>query len=879
MTESSTDFVDRADAALEIADRDPPASPTSEPSPYERRPSYQYARDFDPWAEKHKLALVPHPSHSKGPTHSNWQHQRPGREAFEETRDRNGYGENHGIGVLIRIDEHGCLIDFDMDRPEIWEALKALYPGTPWATFGTQGLHPSRLLIRVLQPKSPGSVDVPWPFPGDDGEKMRDLLQLRIGEKTEAGGGDKGCIAMIYGTRPDNTDIGPVNGLNSILTFDTWDDFAIFVLETVAVAVLTRIYPSKGDRHENFRLPVAAFLLDKLKLEPDQVRRIAFATASRAGDPDHEDWDNAISSTLDRIKRGLPITSRIDSRVRSVLRGVAVHFGRAVGHPSKSKGMRQVAEDIFANQTARLTDGRVVVTVNDTPYLIDSPEVTSHIWSRLAESNKTEMPDARHVRNVRDFVEAKATDLPKILDYAVQRGVTGGIAWMRGTGSSNYICFDDDGVRIETECPMILAAPAEPWPGLPAPRLADGVVVEGLRILRDRYLAGLVPSEQLKFALAILQGLRPGAHQYMPVVIVGPHGSAKTSRLWIMNMLIAPRIDWVVGSSVPDTRDLFAALRHRPVITFDNVSRLTQAQSDALAPLATGVSKSQRALFTDDREVTASGAWLILMSAISNPGYSPDWRSRTLVIHTDPIPTNQRMSEDRFRRLFIEDYPAILGAFLQLLHLAMKRVKTFDEDSLPYRPRMFDTAVFCETAREELNAAWDLALEPGDIARLLAGEEEESAIDALESAPFVSALVDFLDEARVHQSRFDQIAELYPSLEGVTLDQVREIVTDFHDWQGIYPTWGESVTARRQRDQERRDDHSIPTLEPPGRRYRSERDPTWPKTAEAVSRLLERHAAGLRVAGIEVIRDARRTGKKRRRLLSIRWVEGGKAVA
>lgn len=183
---------------------------------------------------------------------------------------------------------------------------------------------------------------------------------------------------------------------------------------------------------------------------------------------------------------------------------------------------------------------------------------------------------------------------------------------------------------------------------------------------------------------------------YLILILSGGHGSAKTTTAKVVRQLLDPRR--IPHKSLPASeRDLMIAARRHRVLSFDNLSRLSDAQSDALCRIATEGGFGTRALRSDDEEVELRAELPIILNGIGDIATRPDLLDRAILLTLPEIPDNQRLPETEFWAAFDAAYPRILGALLNRVALALRDADAVRQ-IVPSLPRMADAVVFATAA-------------------------------------------------------------------------------------------------------------------------------------------------------------------------------------
>ena len=195
----------------------------------------------------------------------------------------------------------------------------------------------------------------------------------------------------------------------------------------------------------------------------------------------------------------------------------------------------------------------------------------------------------------------------------------------------------------------------------------------------------------------LLAALRPRG-PYPILLVSGHHGSAKTTLVKIVRMLIdgnkAP-----TRSPPEKERELMVAAQNSHVIAFDNLSWVPEWLSDALCRLSAGGGFGVRELFADREEVVFGGVRPIVLNGIPDLASRPDLADRAVVVSLAPIDDDARRCEDEFWPAFERAAPGILGALLDGVAAALGGVEAVERRGLP---RMADFAAWVTAAESAL---------------------------------------------------------------------------------------------------------------------------------------------------------------------------------
>jgi hypothetical protein len=303
-----------------------------------------------------------------------------------------------------------------------------------------------------------------------------------------------------------------------------------------------------------------------------------------------------------------------------------------------------------------------------------------------------------------------------------------------------------------------------------------------------RPFVNVTDKDFLLLAAILVAAYRPTG-PYPILIIQGEQGSAKSTTARIVRALVDPN-QAPLRSLPRDERDLMIAARNGHLQSFDNLSYLSDFQSDWLSRLSTGGGWATRELYADDEEVIFQASRPIVLNGIEDLARRDDLRDRTVILEQPPIPAHRRRDERAFWADFEEKRPAILGALFDVVSTALRNFGTVQ---LQNAPRMADFAKWALAAEPALTSERGAFLRAYD-------ENRTAAIDfSLEHSPVAAA--------------------------------IRSLLENTGEWRGKTQ---ELLTAISNRV---------------GEDVRREKD--WPKTARALTNALKRLAPSLRGAGIE----------------------------
>jgi hypothetical protein len=217
--------------------------------------------------------------------------------------------------------------------------------------------------------------------------------------------------------------------------------------------------------------------------------------------------------------------------------------------------------------------------------------------------------------------------------------------------------------------------------------------------------------------------------------ILGPQGSAKSTTARTLQNLIDPRRAANRGRPKDDAA-IASAARNAWILTFDNVSGLSPELADTLCRVATGSAFTARRLFTDSEEAIIEARRPVVLSSITDLTGRPDLRETTIFAALDPIGDDERRTEAEYWAAFEQARPRMLGALLDALSLALRRLP--DVLASERLGRMADAHGLMLAAAPSLPSGEDTFRRAWDSMR------ETAVAGALEASPLAQALLPLL---------------------------------------------------------------------------------------------------------------------------------------
>ena len=299
---------------------------------------------------------------------------------------------------------------------------------------------------------------------------------------------------------------------------------------------------------------------------------------------------------------------------------------------------------------------------------------------------------------------------------------------------------------------------------LPLPEPVRG---GGLRDLR-RHLNATCDDTWHLMSSWLVSALRP-AGPYPVLVVMGEHGSAKSSACRILRALVDP-CKGGLRAPPKDLRDLAIAAEGSWVVAYENLSHLGQQLSDGLCRLATGAAFATRQLWTDSDEAIFEATRPVVLNGIGEVVSAPDLLDRAYLVTLPPFVGTQRPEAELWQD-FNADAPRILGGVLDAVSEALRCEPT---TQAPPDVRMQDAARWAEASA----GAWT---DPGAPLAAIRKMRHESTATVIEGSPVAAAII-ALGERRRGEPWVGTAAELLAELEAGQDEKVLAALAARKQW-------------------------------------------------------------------------------------------------
>ena len=236
----------------------------------------------------------------------------------------------------------------------------------------------------------------------------------------------------------------------------------------------------------------------------------------------------------------------------------------------------------------------------------------------------------------------------------------------------------------------------------------------------------------------VMQALTPCEGDYPILVLLGGHGTAKSTHTEMLRELVDPAVV-EHERTYHEVRQVYIDVTTSRLLALDNVSQLPDWLSDILCRVSSGGGFKTRTLFTNRDQEIFKGKRPIIMNGISEVVKNSDILDRSLLVDLPPIPSNRRKYDKVLWAEFNEHRPGILGALFAAIAAGLageENVVLEDE----HKSRLIDFdrwAVATEAA---------LGIEPGIYVKARKFSRESASETALEAEPVWRPLYDLADD-------------------------------------------------------------------------------------------------------------------------------------
>jgi hypothetical protein len=268
------------------------------------------------------------------------------------------------------------------------------------------------------------------------------------------------------------------------------------------------------------------------------------------------------------------------------------------------------------------------------------------------------------------------------------------------------------------------------------------------------------------------------------MIIQGDKGSAK-STLAQMCKDLTDKGKGAKRSLSLSEEDIFIAAKNNFVLSFDNLSGLSNKFSDVFCRISTGAAFSKRKKYSDDEEYLIELMRPVILNGIDHIAERGDLADRAIITHLPKIPEAERKTIQEVQKEFDKDHPIL---FALLLNGLVGILNEIDKVKLPHAPRMADFAKWGTAAEKAMG--W----EEGSFLKALEDNQKDSKLEALSVNPVANALIRFLSASKEEKwtgnmsslleefkMMFSHKSRYFPSTESALSKQIGRIQNELEE--------------------------------------------------------------------------------------------------
>ena len=334
-------------------------------------------------------------------------------------------------------------------------------------------------------------------------------------------------------------------------------------------------------------------------------------------------------------------------------------------------------------------------------------------------------------------------------------------------GSDIYLFLADDEHRAvhvsasgwklitNAECPIKFVM-KKGQRALPVPKSTTRTLID----LLFNVLTNITDPESKVLIAAWLMGCMNPNGPFPILRIEAEQGSGKSFLSKVLKRTIDPStVD--IARSPKNEDDLVVTAQCYWVVSYDNLSGISEDLSDGLCRLATGGGLQKRQLYTDAELISLDAKRPVIINGIDDDSGRDDLRDRMITIRLNKLTNDTRRSEEELTACFELAHPEILGSLLNAVSCALRdRGKV----RLEVKSRMLDFAEFISAAESALGIG------QGAFAPLYEKHRQQQAQDNLESSPVAQAIINLIE---VRHSWKGTLSELLKELKCLCAPEYR----------------------------------------------------------------------------------------------------------
>ncbi len=273
----------------------------------------------------------------------------------------------------------------------------------------------------------------------------------------------------------------------------------------------------------------------------------------------------------------------------------------------------------------------------------------------------------------------------------------------------------------------------------------------------------------------IVNALRPCVN-YPVLILHGEAGTGKSTLSTLLKRLIDPSKPMLVPN-IADLRNLSIYAANRHLLVYDNLSGISNDQSDALCRIATGGGFVHRKLMTDTEEIILDFVRPQILNGIDTIATRGDLLDRAYLVQLHK--PDQLVDSSDYWAKFDQVYPQLLGALFTALSQALVVLPSVKVTNLPRMAEYVRLGVALEET---------LGLPNGEFLTIHGKIKQNSSHAAIDASPIALAILQLMDRYDTWEG---YVSELYTELNNLVKD---DALKRSKAWFTDVPRLGKSIS-------------------------------------------------------------------------------------
>jgi hypothetical protein len=213
------------------------------------------------------------------------------------------------------------------------------------------------------------------------------------------------------------------------------------------------------------------------------------------------------------------------------------------------------------------------------------------------------------------------------------------------------------------------------------------------------------------------------------LVLIGQSGATKSTVARLIQGVVDSTFDAKSGREEvfgppKTTEDLMVHALHSWLLSFDNLTTISNTLSEAFCRLSTGGAMIARKLYTNSGLAKMSAQQPVILTSINDCIKAEDLRSRSLFLDLELVDPEKVIGESTLQKQYLEMRPRVMGALLDCIVCALRSFE---------RTRPLPGNRLADMTRWILAAEPATKLPPGTLAQALRANRQKAAEEALSS--------------------------------------------------------------------------------------------------------------------------------------------------